>query len=38
LPLALFARPGLTSRSLQAWAIPPPHPLSYHARSARIQR
>ena len=38
LPLALFARPGLTSRSPQAWAIPPPHPLSYHTRSARILR
>jgi hypothetical protein len=38
LPLAFLARPGLTLRSHPAWSIPPPHPLSYHARSARILR
>jgi hypothetical protein len=38
LPLAFRAPPGLTLRSLPAQGIPPPHPLSYHARSARILR
>jgi hypothetical protein len=38
LPLAFLAPPGLTLRSHTARAIPPPHPLSYHARSARILR
>jgi len=38
LPLALIARPELTLRSHTARGIPPPHPLSYHARSARILR
>jgi len=38
LPLALIARRGLTPPSLQAWSTQPPHPLPYHARSARIQR
>lgn len=38
LPLAPIARPGLTPRSRPAWNTPPPHPLSYHARSARILR
>jgi hypothetical protein len=38
LPLAFLARPELTLRSRTARAIPPVHPLSYHARSARILR
>jgi len=38
LPLAFLAPPGLTLRSHPARSIPPPHPLSYHARSARILR
>jgi hypothetical protein len=38
LPLAFLARPGSTLRSHTARGIPPPHPLSYHARSARILR
>ena len=38
LPLAFPAPPGLTLRSHPARGIPPPHPLSYHARSARILR
>ena len=38
LPLAFPARPGSTLRSRAARGIPPPHPLSYHARSARILR
>ena len=38
LPLAPIARSGLTLRSQAAWNIPPPHPLPYHARSARILR
>lgn len=38
LPLAPIARTGLTLRSQTAWNIPPPHPLPYHARSARILR
>jgi len=38
LPLAFVARPGLTLPSHPARGIPPPHPLSYHARSARILR
>ena len=38
LPLAFLARPELTLRSHTARGIPPPHPLSYHARSARILR
>jgi len=38
LPLAPVARPGLARRSRPAWSTPPPHPLSYHARSARILR
>jgi len=38
LPLAFLAPPGLTLRSHPARGIPPPHPLSYHARSARILR
>jgi hypothetical protein len=38
LPLAFVLRPGLTLSSHPARGIPPPHPLSYHARSARILR
>jgi len=38
LPLALAARPELTPRSHPAWNTPPPFPLPYYARSARIQR
>jgi hypothetical protein len=38
LPLALAARPELTPRSHPAWNTPPPPPLPYHARSARILR
>jgi len=38
LPLAFPAPPGLTLRSHPAQGIPPPRPLSYHARSARILR
>jgi len=38
LPLAPIAGPGLTLRSHPVWSTPPPHPLSYHVRSARIQR
>ena len=38
LPLAFLAPPGLTMRSHPARGMPPPHPLSYHARSARILR
>lgn len=38
LPVAIAARPALTLLSHPARGIPPPHPLSYHARSARILR
>jgi len=38
LPLAFLAPPGLTLRSHPGQGIPPPRPLSYHARSARILR
>jgi len=38
LPLAPIAGPGLTLRSHPVWSTPPPHPLSYHVRSARILR
>ena len=38
LRLALPAPPGLTIRSHSAWNAPPPLPLPYHARSARILR
>jgi len=38
LPLAAISRPGSTLRSYAAWSTPPPLPLSYHARSARILR
>jgi len=38
LPLAVPGMPELTSSYHSARGIPPPHPLSYHARSARIQR
>lgn len=38
LPLAAISRPGSTLRSHAAWSTPPPLPLSYHARSARILR
>lgn len=38
LPLAPFARPGLTLRPHPARSTLPPHSLSYHARSARILR
>lgn len=38
LPVAIAVRPALTLLSHPARGIPPPHPLSYHARSARILR
>jgi hypothetical protein len=38
LTFAFLARPGLALRSHPARDIPPPPPLSYHARSARILR
>lgn len=38
LPLGANSRPGSTLRSHPAQGIPPPRPLSYHARSARILR
>ena len=38
LPVAIVARPALTLLSHPARGIPPPQPLSYHARSARILR
>lgn len=38
LPVAILARPALTLLSHPARDNPPPQPLSYHARSARILR